>query len=99
MSIQRKTPAPSASILSKGKRRLVRSYFLVSFLLVGFGILTSSFIGIYYHLSDIKEQTSSLQNEISEGAAYKIEKFISDIEGNMKVVTLDREVIASGLSP
>ncbi len=80
-------------------RRLVRSYFLVSFLLVGFGILTSGFIGIYYHLTDIREQVSSLQQEISQSAAYKIEKFIENLEGNMKAVTLNREVIANGLSP
>ena len=99
MKGQLKKGASSNLTLGKGKHRLVRSYFLVSFLLVGFGILTSGFIGTYYHLSDIREQASSLQQEISQSAAYKIEKFIEDLEGNMKAVTLNREVIASGLSP
>ena len=99
MSRQRKTRTPSTSLLRKGKRRLVRNYLLVSFLLVGFGILTSGLIGIYYHLLDVREQASHLQQEIAASAAYKIEKFIEDIEGNMKAVTLSREIIASGLSP
>lgn len=99
MSSQQKTQASSSLTLGKGKRHLVRSYFLVSFFLVGFGILTSGLIGTYYHLSDIQEQASQLQQEIASSAAYKIEKFIEDIEGSMKAVTLSREIIASGLSP
>ena len=99
MSSQQKTRASSSLTLGKGKRHLVRSYFLVSFFLVGFGILTSGLIGTYYHLSDIQEQASHLQQEIASSAAYKIEKFIEDIEGSMKAVTLSREIIASGLSP
>ncbi|MFC1831069.1 cache domain-containing protein [Thermodesulfobacteriota bacterium] len=99
MSSQRKTRASSSLTLGKGKRHLVRSYFLVSFFLVGFGILTSGLIGTYYHLSDIQEQASHLQQEIASSAAYKIEKFIEDIEGSMKAVTLSREIIANGLSP
>ena len=50
-------------------------------------------------MTDIREQVSSLQQEISQSAAYKIEKFIENLEGNMKAVTLNREVIANGLSP
>ena len=99
MSSQQKTQASSSLTLGKGKRHLVRSYFLVSFFLVGFGILTSGLIGTYYHLSDIQEQASHLQQEIASSAAYKIEKFIEDIEGSMKAVTLSREIIANGLSP
>ena len=99
MSSQRKTQASSDSIIDKGKRRLIRSYFLVSFFLVGFGILVSGLIGIYYHLSDIRAQTSLLQQEIANSAAYKVEKFIEEIEGSMRSVTLSREIIASGLSP
>ena len=99
MSSQQKTRASSSLTLGKGKRHLVRSYFLVSFFLVGFGILTSGLIGTYYHLSDIQEQASHLQQEIASSAAYKIEKFIEDIEGSMKAVTLSREIIANGLSP
>ena len=99
MSSQRKTQASSDLINGKGKHRLIRSYFLVSFLLVGFGILVSGLIGIYYHLSDIRAQTSLLQQEIANSAAYKVEKFIEEIEGSMRSVTLSREIIASGLSP
>lgn len=99
MSSQQKTQASSSLTMGKGKRHLVRSYFLVSFFLVGFGILTSGLIGTYYHLSDIQEQASQLQQEIASSAAYKIEKFIEDIEGSMKAVTLSREIIANGLSP
>ena len=79
MKGQLKKGTSSNLALGKGKHRLVRSYFLVSFLLVGFGILTSGFIGIYYHLSDIREQASTLQQEISKSAAYKIEKIIEYI--------------------
>lgn len=99
MSSQRKTEASSDSIIDKRKRRLIRSYFLVSFFLVGLGILASGFIGIYYHLSDIREQTSLLLQEIANSAAYKVEKFIEEIDGSMRSVTLSREIIARGLSP
>ncbi|MBT8360815.1 MAG: HAMP domain-containing protein [Desulfobacterales bacterium] len=89
----------SAPIVGQGKRRLIRSYFLVSFLLVGLGILASGLIGIYYHLSDIREQTSLLQQEIANNAALKVEQFIEEIEISMWAVTLNREIIAHGLSP
>lgn len=99
MNNQRKTQVSSDSIIGKGKRRLARSYFFVSFLLVGFGILASGLIGIYFHLSDIREHTSLLQQEIADNAAYKVEQFIEEIERSMKAVTLNREIIAHGLSP
>ena len=99
MSSRPKTEASSDLINGKGKRRLIRSYFLVSFLLVGLAILASGLIEIYYHLSDIREQTSLLQQEIANSAAYKVETFIEEIEGSMRSVTLSREIIAHGLSP
>ncbi len=99
MGTQRKTPTSSDSISGKGKRRLIRSYFLVSFVLVGLGILASGLVGIYYHLSDIREQTSLLQQEIANNAALKAEQFIEEIERTMRAVTFNREIIANGLSP
>lgn len=99
MSDQRKTWALSSAISEKRNRRIIRSYFLVSFLLVGFGILASGLLGIFYHLSDIRAQQSELQQEIAASAAYKIEQFIEEIEGTMKAVPLSREIIAQGLSP
>ena len=98
MSSQQRTRASADPIIVKGKHRLIRSYFLVSFLLVGLGILASGLVGIYYHLSDIREQTSHLQQEIAAGAAYRVETFIQEIERNMRAVTLSREIITSGLS-
>ena len=99
MSDQRKKWTLSKAISAKGKRRIIRSYFLVSFLLVGFGILASGLLGIFYHLSDIRAHASELQQEIAAGAAYKIEKFIEEIEGALKTVPLNREIITKGLSP
>ena len=99
MSDQRKTWPLSGAISDTGNRRIIRSYFLVSILLVSFGILASGLTGIFFHLSDIRTQTADLQQEIAAGAAYKIEKFLEEIESTLRAVPLSREIIERGLSP
>ena len=80
-------------------RRIVRGYFLISFFLVGGGIITSGLLEIYFGYFENKEQISQLQREVAVGAAFKIEKFVREIEKTMQMATKSREVVSKGLSP
>ncbi|MFH1821327.1 MAG: cache domain-containing protein [Methanobacteriota archaeon] len=80
-------------------RRLVRGYFLVLFFFVGGGILTSGLLEIYFSYFESKEQISQHQKEVAAGAAFKIQKFVQEIEKTMRMATKSREVVTKGLSP
>jgi HAMP domain-containing protein len=83
----------------RGGRRLVRGYFLVSFFLVAGGLITSGLLEIYFRYFESKEEISQLQREVAAGAAFKIEKFVQEIERTTRGATKSREVVTKGLSP
>ncbi len=85
----------------RGRRRgrLVRHYFFISAILIGGGLITSGLLEIYFRYKESLEQISLLQQEVTTGVAFKIERFIQEIQTTMKAATRSREVALKGLSP
>lgn len=84
-----------------GRRRgrLVRDYFFISVILIGGALVTSGLLEIYFRYQESWEHFALLQQEVTAGAAFKIERFIQEIESQMKVATKSREIAHKGLSP
>ena len=86
--------------IRRGRRgRLIRHYFLVSVLLITFGLIISGLIEIAFRYQESRDHVILLQQEVAAGAAFKIERFIREIEGMMKAATKSREIAYKGLAP
>jgi len=85
----------------RGQRRgrLVRHYFFISVLLIGSGLITSGLVEIYFRYQESIEHLALLQQEVTAGAAFKIERFIQEIQRTMKGATRSREIAPKGLTP
>ncbi|MGH7845764.1 MAG: sensor histidine kinase [Candidatus Binatia bacterium] len=79
--------------------RLVRHYFFVSVVLISGGLITSGLSELYFRYQESSAHVAQLQQEITSGAAAKIEQFIKEIERTARGATKSRELTAKGLSP
>ena len=86
------------SLRGRSRRRLVRDYLYISFILISGGLITSGILEIYFHYQESREQLSLLQQEVASGAAFKIEQFIHEIEAAMRATTKSRELAERGLT-
>src|SRR3989304_6197141 len=100
VSIQNFSPRPFMQT-RRGRRRgrLVRHYFLISVILIGSGLITSGLLEIYFRYQESRDNLALLQQEVAAGAAFKIERFIREIEGTMKGATRSREIAPRGITP
>lgn len=79
--------------------RLVRHYFLISVVLISGGLITSGLVEIYFRYQESWEHLALLQQEITTGAAFKIERFIQEIEHDLRAAAKSREITEKGLTP
>jgi two-component system NtrC family sensor kinase len=79
--------------------RLLRNYFLISFVLLSGGLITSGLWEIYFRYEEIRETIASRQQEAAGGAAFRLEQFIQELHRSVTATTRSREVTAKGLSP
>lgn len=79
-----------------GRRRLIRRYFLISFLLLAGGLITSGLMEMYFRYQEIRENIALLQQEAAGSAASKIAQFMQEIRGAMTAVTRGREIASAG---
>ena len=88
------------SKLVGGRRRgrLVRHYFLISAILIGGGLITSGLVEIYFRYQESRDHLNQLRQEVTAGAAFKIEQYIQEIERTMKAATKGREITRSGFA-
>jgi len=78
--------------------RLVRHYFFILVVLIGGALLTSGLLEVYFRYQESWEHVSVLQQEVAAGAAFKIQRFIQDIEHTMQGATKSRGIALNGLS-
>jgi signal transduction histidine kinase len=81
------------------RARLVRHYFLVSLVLISCGLIISGVSELYFRYRESAADLVRLQQEITSGAASKIEHFIQEIERTTRGAAKNREITAKGLSP
>jgi signal transduction histidine kinase len=79
--------------------RLVRHYFLISLVLISGGLITSGLSELYFRYRESAADLVRLQQEITSGAASKIEQFIQEIERTARGAVKSREITEKGLSP
>jgi signal transduction histidine kinase len=84
--------------LSWKRGRLVRHYFLISVILISGGLVTSGLSELYFRYRESATDLVRLQQEITSGAAWKIEQFVHEIERTARGATKSREITAKGLS-
>ncbi len=91
---------PSFLQIFRGQRRgrLVRHYFFISVLLIGGGLITSGLLEIYFRYHESLEHLGLLQQEVTAGAAFKIERFVQEIHSTIKAATRSREIAPKGLT-
>jgi signal transduction histidine kinase len=87
--------------LSRGRRRgrLVRHYFAISLVLIGGGLIVSGVVELYFSYHDTRDHIALLQQEMANGAAFRIEQFILGIERGMRATAKSRDMAVEGLSP
>lgn len=79
--------------------RLVRHYFLISLVLISGGLIISGLVELYFRYRESSAAVVKLQQEITSGAASKIEQFVQEIERTTRGATKNREITEKGLSP
>src|SRR4029450_13543211 len=79
--------------------RLVRHYFLISLVLISGGLITSGLSELYFRYQESAADLVRLQQEITSGAASKIEQFVHEIERTTRGAAKSREITEKGLSP
>jgi signal transduction histidine kinase len=79
--------------------RLVRHYFVISLVLISGGLITSGLSELYFRYRESAADLVRLQQEITFGAASKIEQFVQEIERTTRGATKSREITEKGLSP
>ena len=79
-------------------RTLVRHYFLISVLLISGGLISSGLLEIYFGYRESQEQLNLFNREVAAGAAFKVERFVQEIETMMTAVTKSPDIVVKGLS-
>jgi signal transduction histidine kinase len=78
---------------------LLWHYFVISFVLLAGGLITSGLWEIYFRYQEIRDNIASVQRESAADAAFRIDQFIQEVHRSLVAATRSREVTASGLSP
>jgi signal transduction histidine kinase len=81
-----------------GGGRLLRRTFVIAFVLVSGGLLTSGAVELYFRYRESVEAIEALQREMAQGAAFKIQQFVADIEKTLRSSTQVQEVVSAGLT-
>ena len=84
-----------ASQGSRGGRRIGRT-FLLALLLVAGALMVSAAWSWRCATARTSTRSSLLQQEMAQGAAFKIRQFIGDIEKSMRSSALSAEAVATG---
>ena len=78
--------------------RLLRRTFLIAFILVSGGLITSGAVELFFRYRESVEGIGALQREMAQGVAFKIQQFVQDIEKTLRASTHTPEIVSSGLT-
>ncbi|MFQ5932426.1 MAG: cache domain-containing protein, partial [Nitrospiraceae bacterium] len=92
--------SPSGESRSESRRsgRLLRRTFVIALLLVSGGLITSGGVELFFRYRESVEDIGALQQEMAQGAAFKIQQFIREITRTMEAATQTKEIVAAGLT-
>ena len=90
------------SVHQAGRRsssgRLVRRTFVIALVLVSSGLLAGGAFELYKKYLESVESNWILQREMAQGAAFKIEQFVKEIEKTMLASTQSPDMLSEGLT-
>jgi len=78
--------------------RLLRRTFIIALVLVSGGLLTSGAVELFFRYRESVEGIGALQREMAQGAAFKIQQFVQDIEKTLRASTQTPDIVAAGLT-
>jgi signal transduction histidine kinase len=78
--------------------RLLRRTFGIALVLVSGGLITSGGVELYFRYRESVESIETLQREMAQGAAFKIQQFVRDIEKTLRASTQTKEIVTAGLT-
>jgi signal transduction histidine kinase len=78
--------------------RLLRRTFLIAFLLVSGGLISSGAVELFFRYRESVEAIGALQQEMAQSAAFKIQQFVRDIEKTLRAATQTPEIVTGGLT-
>ena len=82
----------------RAKGRLLRQTFIIALVLVSGVLVTNGGIELFFGYRENVEALGKLQQVMAEGAAFKIQQFVLDIEKTMNASTQTQEIVTSGLT-
>src|SRR5687767_12613214 len=85
-------PSHSNPSRRAGGCRLLRRTFLIAFLLVSGGLITSGAVELVFRYRESVESIGALQREMAQGVAFKIQAFVQDIEKTLRASTQTPEI-------
>ncbi len=78
--------------------RLLRRTFIIALVLVSGGLLTSGAVELFFRYRESVEGIWALQREMAQGAAFKIQQFVQDIEKTMRASTQAPDIATTVLT-
>lgn len=78
--------------------RLLRRTFVIALLLVSGGLITGGVVELFFRYRENVESIETLQREMAQAAAFKIQQFIQEIEKTMRALTQTKAIVAVGLT-
>jgi signal transduction histidine kinase len=72
--------------------------FGIALVLVSGGLITSGMVEIYFRYRESVESIGTLQQEMAQGAAFKIQQFVRDLERTLRASTQTQQIVAAGLT-
>lgn len=78
--------------------RLLRRTFLIAFLLVSGGLVTSGIVELFFRYRESVKSIHALQREMAQNATFKIQQFVETITQTLREITQTSEIITTGLT-
>lgn len=91
-----RSPGPKRTGLQSGQ--LVRRTFIIALFLLSSGFIAGGAIELVLRYQESVRSIWMLQSEMARAAGFKIDQFMREIEKSMRVSTLTREIVDSGLT-
>src|SRR6266849_5142212 len=79
-------------------RRLLRRTFLVAFLLLSGGLLSSSAVELVFRYRESVEGLRAVQQEMAHSAAVQVQQFIAEIHQRLRAATRTPDTLTAGLT-
>ena len=77
---------------------LLRRTFLIAFMFVSGGLIVGGMIELYLRNQESVESIRALQQEMAEGAAFKIQQYVETITHTLRTASQTSEIVTEGIT-